>query len=675
MTYSRRFVGVLLIALMLVPQILSRAQAANAIAIDGSNIVSQVIKPASDAYVAKHADVKVDVQVSGTSGGFDKLCNGALDINMAVRGITDQEAAACAAKNVKYVETLLGFDASVLVVHSGSKITCISVDEAAKLLAPSAAGTVKNWNQVGTKQGDVPLGTLYAAQDSRARDLMATIVPGNALRNDISLSATAAEAIDKVVAAPDSVALVTYSDFQTAQGAQKTVRALDLKPSTTCISPTVANLEEARYPAGQPLYLYVNVASLDRPAVNDFLTYLLSSDTQSVVTSKGFILADDTTYTRDRNYITAKQAGRTFSRIQSVNVSPDTQGTVTVDGAPVAAPALKAVTDAFQPRYTKITVKTAAFGDDAGYRKLCAGSVDIIGATRPLTDAEMTACTNNKVQPLRLSLGANGVVLLVSNKNTFATCLTTAQIATLFGAASDGKVKKWSDVDAKFPATDLLLLTPAYGSNATDLLLLRTVKGVAPLRRHDTTENDDALYRAAGTANVDGAITYMTYTEFKKAKADIHAVQVDAGKGCVAPSDQTIADGTYPISQSVYIVLNTTAFARPEVKAFVWYLLSEDALTVLGDKNDLIGLDKAGFVTARDTALEKFAQTPATAAASGTPGGLTPLPTIGLGLNPVGPTTVGTSAATSVPSVAPTLTPAPAQQQTQIATPVATAAK
>src|SRR5205814_1970769 len=145
--------------------------------------------------------------------------------------------------------------------------------------------------------------------------------------------------------------------------------------------------------------------------------------------------------------------------------------------------------------------------------------------------------------------------------------------------ASDGKVKKWSDVNASFPATDLLLVTPEDNNWTTDFLLTRTVKGtVAPLQRTDVTSNSDPLYRAAGVQNVEGAVTYMPFSDFQKVKANVHAVAVNAGSGCIDPTEANLKNGTYPLSQPIYIILNAKAFNRPEMKAFVWFLLSDDAL-------------------------------------------------------------------------------------------------
>jgi phosphate transport system substrate-binding protein len=640
--------------------------------VDGSKIVSPILAQATAAYAATHPDVKPALQVSGTSGGFDKLCAGTTDLAMANGGISDAQSAACDNGKVQYVELLLGFDAAVLVVNSNSKLTCVAPADVAALLSPAAAGKIQNWNQVPTGTPTTPLPdqtvtTVYASNDSRARDLIGALVPGGTLRADIKLQTTGAVAVDNVVADANSIAILSLADYQQAKNSSKAVKAVDLKNGNVCTNTDTVNLEAARYPSLQALYLYANVTALNRAPVADFLKYLVGTDGQSAVTAAGFGTASATSYTRDQNYLNSKQIGRTFSRIQAVNVPADTAGTLTVNGAPAAFASIKAVADAFNPRYSKIVVTQTTYGNDAGFAKLCAGGVDLIGATRAPSAAESAACSANQITPIKLTLGSDAAVLMVNAGNTFASCLTTDQLAKLFGAAADGKVKKWSDVSDQFPATDLLILTPTDGSLTTDLLITKVATGVAPLPRFDTTQSDDPLYRATGTANVAGAITYASYADYQKIKAanaKVTTVQVNSGKGCIAPTDQTLADGTYPLGQSVSLYLNPTAFGRPEVKAFVWYLLSDDALTVLSGKALFTGLDQASFVNAREPALALFAKPPAAPVLTPGPG----TPTLSVtattaGLNPLAPiapnvpTVAGTAAATVAAPAAATVVP------------------
>src|SRR5258706_12004915 len=98
MTYLRRGFGLALAALTLLATLapnaalLSHAQDANAVTVDGSSIVSPVVKYAADAYQKDHKDAKITVKVSGTDAGFEKLCAGSIDMAMAARNMNDAEA-------------------------------------------------------------------------------------------------------------------------------------------------------------------------------------------------------------------------------------------------------------------------------------------------------------------------------------------------------------------------------------------------------------------------------------------------------------------------------------------------------------------------------------------------------------------------------------------------------
>ena len=66
-------------------------------------------------------------------------------------------------------------------------------------------------------------------------------------------------------------------------------------------------------------------------------------------------------------------------------------------------------------------------------------------------------------------------------------------------------------------------------------------------------------------------------------------MQVDGGSGCVAPSAETIADASYPLSRSLYLYVNKAKLAEnPAVKAFVDYYLSDNGLVT--------GVTEAGYV-------------------------------------------------------------------------------
>ncbi|MFM7069640.1 MAG: PstS family phosphate ABC transporter substrate-binding protein, partial [Actinomycetes bacterium] len=59
---------------------------------------------------------------------------------------------------------------------------------------------------------------------------------------------------------------------------------------------------------------------------------------------------------------------------------------------------------------------------------------------------------------------------------------------------------------------------------------------------------------------------------------DISKISVDGGDGCVAPSVETVNDGSYPLSRTLYIYVNADKAQQSDaLRAFVSYYLTEGA--------------------------------------------------------------------------------------------------
>ncbi|MCB0952858.1 MAG: hypothetical protein KDB13_09110, partial [Microthrixaceae bacterium] len=71
-------------------------------------------------------------------------------------------------------------------------------------------------------------------------------------------------------------------------------------------------------------------------------------------------------------------------------------------------------------------------------------------------------------------------------------------------------------------------------------------------------------------------------------------IEVDDGDGCVAPTETTIADGTYPLSRPLFIYVNKSVAAENDsLVRFVDHYLGE-AVDSVAD---------VGYVALSDTAL------------------------------------------------------------------------
>ncbi|MDQ4006054.1 MAG: substrate-binding domain-containing protein, partial [Actinomycetota bacterium] len=78
----------------------------------------------------------------------------------------------------------------------------------------------------------------------------------------------------------------------------------------------------------------------------------------------------------------------------------------------------------------------------------------------------------------------------------------------------------------------------------------------------------------------------------------VKAFEIDGGAGCVAPSFEAIADGSYPLSRSLFIYVNTGRAAQSEaLRAYVDLYLSDDGL--------ITSVEEVAYVTLPDDRIEQ----------------------------------------------------------------------
>src|SRR4051794_17730431 len=87
------------------------------IEIDGSSTVFLITEAVAKTFNNEHPEVKINIGISGTGGGFKKFCNGELDIADASRPITANEIEKCKAKNINYLELQVGWDGLAVIIN------------------------------------------------------------------------------------------------------------------------------------------------------------------------------------------------------------------------------------------------------------------------------------------------------------------------------------------------------------------------------------------------------------------------------------------------------------------------------------------------------------------------------------------------------------------------------
>jgi phosphate transport system substrate-binding protein len=128
-------------------------------------------------------------------------------------------------------------------------------------------------------------------------------------------------------------------------------------------------------------------------------------------------------------------------------------------------------------------------------------------------------------------------------------------------------------VDDQFPDSELTLYGPGTDSGTFDYFT-DAIVGEEGASRGDYTASEDDNVTVRGVAGEKGALGYLGLSYFESNEKKLKAVEIDGGDGCVAPSLETVQDGTYkPLSRPLFVYIKTKSLARIEVEAFAAFLL------------------------------------------------------------------------------------------------------
>ena len=133
-------------------------------------------------------------------------------------------------------------------------------------------------------------------------------------------------------------------------------------------------------------------------------------------------------------------------------------------------------------------------------------------------------------------------------------------------------------VDPSLPDTELSLYGPGTDSGTFDFFT-DAVNGEEGVTREDYEASEDDNQLVTGVSGDEGGLGYFGFSYYEQNADKLNLVGVGEDEGsCVKPSSDTIQDGTYkPLSRPLFMYPSAKAIARPEVKAFMDFILANQA--------------------------------------------------------------------------------------------------
>lgn len=264
------------------------------------------------------------------------------------------------------------------------------------------------------------------------------------------------------------------------------------------------------------------------------------------------------------------------------------QGQLQQAGSSTVLPVAEAWAEELAPFGLQVVVSGG--GSGAGASKLCAGEIDIGDMSRELKASEVEDCRANGVEPVVWEVAFDGLTVVVPHGNAWVDFLTVAELAHIW--RSDDPARTWADVREGWPAERIRLFGPDSDSGTYEYFNEVILDEKAP--RSDYTPSADDNVLVEGVASSTYAIGHFGYAYFVENEGRLRAVPIqaeDAGEA-VAPSPETIADGSYaPLSRPLFMVTDGEPEPGTPIHSYFLYGLTEGQALV--SEVGYIALDQA----------------------------------------------------------------------------------
>ncbi len=282
------------------------------IKIDGSSTVYPISTAIGKDFQTEKK-TPVNVEISGTTGGFEKFCKGETDIANASRPILKEELKNCTANGVMFTELPIAFDAVTVVVNPQNNwVKDITIAELKKIWEGAAEGKVTNWNQIRTSFPDKPLKLYGADKKSGTYDYFTKAVVGKsgASRQDYTASENDDDLVSGVSQNPNALG---YFGFAYYEENKDKLKPLAIDNGKGAVLPSRETVEKAKYqPLSRPLFIYVNMKSAQKKSVlRDFVNFYIEK-APTKVSSVGYVALPKDAYYLDKVQFNRGKVGTVF---------------------------------------------------------------------------------------------------------------------------------------------------------------------------------------------------------------------------------------------------------------------------------------------------------------------------------------------------------------------------
>jgi phosphate transport system substrate-binding protein len=290
-------------------------RAGEVVKIDGSSTVFPITEAVAEEF-QKATGNRVTVGISGTGGGFKKFTRGETDVQNASRPISGSEIEAAKAAKIDFLEFPIAYDALTVVVNSRNDwAKDIKVSELKKIWEPAAQGQIKKWNQIRPEWPDKEIKLYGAGSDSGTFDYFTEAVVGKSKssRGDYTASEDDNVLVQGVEGDKFALGYMGYSYYEAHKNRLKSLPVEWDEKGKPAVAPSMATVLDGTYnPLSRPLFIYVNLKSLDKPEVLKLMEFYFDN-IEKLAKEVNYVPLPASAYEVLRKRLADRQKGTAFA--------------------------------------------------------------------------------------------------------------------------------------------------------------------------------------------------------------------------------------------------------------------------------------------------------------------------------------------------------------------------
>ena len=245
-------------------------------------------------------------------------------------------------------------------------------------------------------------------------------------------------------------------------------------------------------------------------------------------------------------------------------------------GSDTMAEVAQAWSEDYQKVHGSVAVVVGGGGSQVGIKGLIDGTVDLANCSREFKPEEVEAARKKGREPVKHHVGYDGIAIYVHKDNPLAS-ITREQLKEIY--SEGGKITKWSDLGVKLPSgEDDMVLISRQSNSGTYEYFRESMLGKETKFRLGTRDMNGSKDVVDLCSKVTSGIGYSGLSYATNEVRVVPVINAKTGSP-VAPSTDTVLDGTYPISRPLFMY--TIGEPQGETAKYLEWIKSDDGQRVL----------------------------------------------------------------------------------------------